>query len=228
MEQVPKTKRNVGKELVRRGVIRAIGAYIFVVWALAVGLVDLLPAVGFPEWTIRAFLVAAVAAIPLVAFVAWKYDLTLKGFLPDKLDVADRARSKSGAAGPTTRVSSASRGGRSFVQVRWTDETGEPFELEFDKRFQIGRDLKADIRILDDRVSRQHLEVYPVGEHWFMRDLSSLNGSYVDGDPIEVRKIDKDVNVTLDRTGPKVSLVVCSVSDTMLTNEATRAPQTAK
>lgn len=225
---MPKTKRNLGKELVRRGVIRAIGAYIFVVWALAVGLVDLLPAVGFPEWTIRAFLIAAVAAIPLVAFVAWKYDLTLKGFLPDKLDVADRARSKAGASGPTTRVSSPSGVGRSFVQVRWKDETGAPFELEFDKRFQVGRDMNADIRILDDRVSRRHLEVYPVGEHWFMRDLSSLNGTFVGGDAIEVHKIDKDVTVSLDRAGPQVSLTVCTVNDTMLTKEATRGPQTAK
>lgn len=218
----------MGKELVRRGVVRAIGAYIFVVWALAVGLVDLLPAIGFPEWTIRVFLVVAVAAIPLVAFVAWKYDLTLRGFLPDKLDAADRAQSRAGASGPTTRVSSPSGAGRSFVQVRWTDETGESFEQEFDRRFQIGRDLKADIRILDDRVSRRHLEVYPVGEHWFMRDLSSLNGSYVDGSPIEVHKIGKDVKVSLDRTGPQISLLVHTVNDTKLTAKATRSPQTAK
>jgi hypothetical protein len=225
---VPKTKRNLGKELVRRGVIRAIGAYIFVVWALAVGLVDLLPAVGLPDWAIRVFLVAALAAIPLVAFVAWKYDLTLKGFLPDKLDVADRAHAKGSASGPTTRVSSLGGSGRSLVQVRWKDETGEPFELEFDKRFQVGRDLKADIRILDDRVSRRHLEVYPVGEHWFMRDLSSLNGSYVNGDPIEVQKIDKDAKVSLDRSGPQILLTVCTVNDTMLTAESTRRPHTAK
>lgn len=39
------------KELVRRGVLRALGAYIVIIWLLAQGLVDLLPAVGMPEWS---------------------------------------------------------------------------------------------------------------------------------------------------------------------------------
>ena len=214
--------------MVRRGVIRALGAYVFVVWALAVGLVDLLPAVGFPDWAIRVFLVAAIAATPIVGFVAWKYDLTLKGFLPDKLDVADRARTQRNSAGPTTRVSSRSGAGRSLVEVKWTDETGEPCELEFDRRFQVGRDLQADIRIQDDRVSRRHMEVYPVGDHWFVRDLSSLNGTYVDSNPIEVHKIDNAARVSLDRSGPQISLVVREVNDTMMTAEKTSGPQTAK
>ena len=214
--------------MVRRGVLRALGAYVFVVWALAVGLVDLLPAVGFPDWAIRAFLATAIAATPVVGFVAWKYDLTLKGFLPDKLDVADRARAMKNPAGPTTRVSARSGTGRSLVEVKWTDETGEQSELEFDRRFQVGRDLQADIRIQDDRVSRRHMEVYPVGDHWFIRDLSSLNGTYVDNDPIEVHKIDKAARVSLDRSGPQISIVVRTVNDTKMTVEATSGPQTAK
>jgi pSer/pThr/pTyr-binding forkhead associated (FHA) protein len=214
--------------MVRRGVIRAIGAYIFVVWALAVGLVDLLPAVGFPDWAIRVFLGAAVAAIPVVGIVAWKYDLTLQGFLPDKLDVARRAQKQGNGAGPTTRVSPQSGSGRSLVEASWTDETGQRREMEFDRRFQVGRDLQADIRILDDRVSRRHMEVYPVGDQWFIRDLSSLNGTYVDNAPVEVLKLEKAVKVSLDRSGPQIALAVRAVNDTMLTNEATRAPETAK
>jgi len=214
--------------MVRRGVIRALGAYVFVVWALAVGLVDLLPAVGFPDWAIRVFLATAIAATPVVGFVAWKYDLTSKGFLPDKLDVANRVGAQQNPAGPTTRVSPHSGAGRSLVEVKWLDETGEPFELEFDRRFQVGRDLQADIRIQDDRVSRRHMEVYPVGDHWFIRDLSSLNGTYVDSKPIEVHKIDKAARVSLDRSGPQISLVVRQVNDTMMTTETTSGPQTAK
>jgi len=214
--------------MARRGVIRAIGAYIFVVWALAVGLVDLLPAVGFPDWAIRAFLGAAVAALPVVGIVAWKYDLTLQGFLPDKLDVARRVRKQETAAGPTTRVSPHSGTGRSLVQANWTDETGAQHEMEFDRRFQVGRDLQADIRILDDRVSRRHMEVYPIGDQWFIRDLSSLNGTYVDNEPVEVLKLDKAVDVFLDRSGPQVSLAIRAVNDTRMTSEATGTQETAK
>lgn len=219
--------KKLWKELVRRSVLRALGAYIFLIWALAVGLVDLLPAIGFPAWAIRAFLVAAIAAIPLVAVVAWKYDLTLKGLLPDKRDVALKLRGPDHTVGPTTRVSPRKGGVRSLVVVDWTDEFGRQHEQEFDRRFQIGRDLQADIRLGDDRVSRRHLEVYPVGEQWFVRDLSSLNGSYVDDRPIETLRIDKVVEVALDRTGPKIRFVVRSVEDTRLTVRQAEGQQTA-
>ncbi len=67
---MPDKNKKLVKELSRRGVLRALAAYIVIVWLLAQGLVDLFPAVGLPEWTIRRFLVAAVAGTPLVAFLA--------------------------------------------------------------------------------------------------------------------------------------------------------------
>ena len=214
--------------MVRRGVLRALGAYVFVIWALAVGLVDLLPAVGFPDWAIRAFLGAAIGAIPLVAVVAWKYDLTTRGFLPDKQDVANRARSRGDGSSPTTRVSPRKDKGRSMVIVTWTDEQGTKCEKEFDSRFQVGRDLQADIRLWDDRVSRRHLEIYPVGDQWFARDLSSLNGTYVDGEAIEVHKIDRHVDLSLDRAGPVLRIAVKAVNDTMMTAKTTDGAQIGK
>jgi hypothetical protein len=229
MYRVPKITSNLGKELVRRGVLRALGAYIFLVWALAVGLVDLLPAIGFPDWAIRAFLGAAIGAIPLVAVVAWKYDLTTKGFLPDKQDLANRARLRGDAgSGPTTRVSPRKDRGKSFVVVNWTDEQGAKCEKEFDSRFQVGRDMQADIRLWDDRVSRRHLEIYPVGDQWFARDLASLNGTYVDGEPIEVHRIDSQADVSLDRGGPVIRISVKAVNDTMMTAKTTDGAQIGK
>ena len=96
-KRVPKILSNWSKEIVRRGVLRALGAYVIGVWLLAQGLVDLFPAVGLPDWAIQVFLVAALATTPLVCIVAWKYDLTLKGFLPDKQDVANRRRAATDA-----------------------------------------------------------------------------------------------------------------------------------
>jgi hypothetical protein len=208
---------NWWNELVRRGVLRALGAYGVAIWLLAQGLVDLLPAVGLPEWSIQAFLFVSAAATPLVCIVAWKYDLTLKGFLPDRQDVAIRQRAAAGsAANPTTRVSPRSDAVRSIVIAAWRDEKGNFREKEFDTRFQVGRDFQADIRIWDDRVSRRHLEIYPVGDDWFIRDLASLNGSYVDGNAVEIMKIDKSIEVALDRAGPRLQLSVRVMHDTMM------------
>lgn len=223
---MPRLISNLSKELVRRGVLRALGAYVVLIWLLAQGLVDLLPAVGFPDWAIRVFLAAAVSATPLVGIVAWKYDLTAKGFLRDKVDVANRERALAGnGAGPTTRVSPQRHSAGSMLVANWTDERGKDCEQEFNARFSVGRDPQADIRLADDRVSRRHLEVYPVGEDWFVRDLSSLNGTYVGGDRIDVRKVEKQLDVSLDRDGPKLGFAVRVLQDTQLTARTSHGGQ---
>lgn len=217
---------NLSKELVRRGVLRALGAYVAIVWLLAQGLVDLFPAIGLPDWAIRVFLAVTVSATPLVGLIAWRYDLTTKGFLRDKQDVALRRNGPGGQAfGQTTRATPRRGVGRSVVFASWTDDKGDLREKEFDNRFLIGRDFKADIRLCDDRVSRQHFEVYPVGDDWNVRDLSSLNGSYVDGQAFDVRKIDRNVEVSLDKDGPKIQLAVRSMADTKFTAESANRTQ---
>jgi hypothetical protein len=219
----------LSKELARRGVLRALGAYIVLVWLLAQGLVDLLPAIGFPDWAIRVFLAAAVTATPVVGVVAWKYDLTARGFLRDKVDVANRRMERAGSgAGPTTRISPQRDGRGSILVASWTDLHGGRREQEFDARFRVGRDPQADIRLADDRVSRRHMEVYPVGDEWFVRDLSSLNGTYVEGDRIDVRKIDRRLDVSLDREGPRIGLTVKILQDTQLSTRTSLGSQTGK
>lgn len=218
---MPNAISNLSKELVRRGVLRALGAYVAIVWLLAQGLVDLLPAIGLPDWAIRVFLVVTVSATPLVAIIAWKYDLTTKGFLRDRKDVINlQAGSRGSTGGPTTRVTPREGLGRSTVLASWRDDKGDRCEQEFDTKFIVGRDFKADIRLSDDRVSRRHLEVYPVGDDWCIRDQSSLNGSYVNGDPVDVMKIERSLEVSLDKGGPKVQLDVRVLNDTLMTAQS--------
>ena len=85
---------------------------------------------------------------------------------------------------------------------------------EFQTAFEIGRDYQADIRLEDDRVSRRHIKVYPVEEVWFLKDLASLNGTYVDGQTIDVRKIEQDLEASLDKDGPKIRLEVHAPKET--------------
>lgn len=210
--------RNFSKELVRRGVLRALGAYGVGIWLLAQGLVDLLPAVGFPDWAIQVFLAVSVSATPLVGIVAWRYDLTRKGFLRDKQDlIRGRAALSANAIDPATRATLQEDHGRSSIVVKWIGENGEACEKEFDTKFIIGRDFKAEVRLMDDCVSRQHVEVYPVDGQWCVRDLSSLNGTYVDNESIDKRKIERTVEVALDKEGPKVLLAMQVVDDTLMT-----------
>jgi pSer/pThr/pTyr-binding forkhead associated (FHA) protein len=77
--------------------------------------------------------------------------------------------------------------------------------------------VKAEVRIADERVSRRHIKVYPRSGEWYVKDLSSLNGSYIDAVPIDERKIDSDTSVSLDKGGPIVRLSASTAEPTRLT-----------
>ena len=49
------------------------------------------------------------------------------------------------------------------------------------KRVLIGRGEDCDIQLVSDRVSRHHCEVFCQDGQFFVRDLGSTNGTYVDG-----------------------------------------------
>lgn len=217
---MPKMIKKLAAELTRRSVLRALGAYGIAVWLLAQGLVDLLPAIGLPEWAIRVFLVVAVGFTPVVAVIAWKYDLTSKGFLRDRQDVALKRQSVlRNTIGPTAASLPEQRDGRSILEVSWTGDEGEKIKRRFAAAFVIGRDYQAEVRLCDDRVSRRHVKVYPEGDDWYLQDLESLNGTYIENKTVDVRKIGADTVVTLDKEGPEVRLGVLMADETLRTME---------
>ncbi len=48
-----------------------------------------------------------------------------------------------------------------------------------EKPLTIGRDAEAGVQILDRSASRFHCEIFPVGGMYFVRDLDSKNGTYI-------------------------------------------------
>lgn len=207
--------------MVRRGVLRALGAYVVMIWLLAQGLVDLFPAVGLPEWSIRVFLGTSVGVTPLVAILAWKYDLTTKGLLRDRRDVAIAEKNlMAKIVGPTERSPVTDEGRRSMLHVSWKDETGRPHEREFLESFVVGREFSADVRLNDECVSRRHVKVYPVNSEWYVKDLSSLNGTFCNGETIDQKLVDDTIEIRLDKSGPKLVLTKRTNDETALTVES--------
>ncbi|MDO5619737.1 FhaA domain-containing protein [Kocuria sp.] len=51
----------------------------------------------------------------------------------------------------------------------------------------LGRSVEADVTISDTGVSRRHLEIRHMGDHWIAVDLGSTNGSHVDGERLQGR-----------------------------------------
>ena len=64
------------RELRRREVFRTVGLYVGVCWLLIEAASILLPAFEAPTWMLRALVLIAVAGFPIVAVLAWIYDIT--------------------------------------------------------------------------------------------------------------------------------------------------------
>lgn len=48
-----------------------------------------------------------------------------------------------------------------------------------DKTLFLGRSVKNDIQIRDTAISRKQLKIYPIGKRYFVEDLKSTNGTYI-------------------------------------------------
>ncbi|MBI4569891.1 MAG: FHA domain-containing protein [Planctomycetes bacterium] len=70
------------------------------------------------------------------------------------------------------------------LRLKNTAQKGRVFPLESGERFFIGRDANIEVPIVDQGASRRHAEVYRVGEMYFVRDLGSKNGTYLNDEPV--------------------------------------------
>jgi membrane-bound lytic murein transglycosylase D len=80
--------------------------------------------------------------------------------------------------------------------------------FQFNKRFRIGRVDECEVCVKDDYVSRIHAEVVFESGQWWVRDLNSSNGIYVDSKRVEAAPISQAVTIRLGIVGPELSLEV--------------------
>ena len=65
---------------------------------------------------------------------------------------------------------------------------------------RIGRTQDSEIRLADAGVSREHARVFQVGQDYFLEDLGSRNGTWVDGARISQHRL---------KTGERVQIGAC-------------------
>lgn len=112
-------------------------------------------------------------------------------------------------AGPKTTNASAP------PEVRVRIEKGEAQKTEFffTEPFRIGRHKRSDVQIADPTVSRTHAEVLFIGGKWWVHDLLSTNGTYVDGKKVERVPLGRETKISLGIEGPLLSLTTQEVSE---------------
>jgi len=101
--------------------------------------------------------------------------------------------------------------------VRLTIEKGESQKKEyfFKETFRVGRTDNCAVKIDDGLVSRDHLEISLKGDKWFIADLFSSNGTYLDGKKIDHLILTDPIKLELGKNGPVINLeLIKDVTDT--------------
>lgn len=57
-------------------------------------------------------------------------------------------------------------------------EPGAPIPL-YKTRVVIGRNSRCDVRVVADGISRRHARLFETPDGWFVEDLDSVNGTFV-------------------------------------------------
>jgi hypothetical protein len=203
--------RQFASELFRRKVVRLVGAYIAVFWLLAQGYASLYPAFGAPDWTLRAFIVAGIAAIPVLAFFSWKYDIVPPQIIKDPKDIEADNPALSWAM---IRHDNFEAG---YVLVKWQDNDGAVKERRFFKPVSIGRQPNNDIELPDQRVSRHHAVLWAEQGTWRVRDLESANGTFIGHARVAgTAPLPQSCELRFHPNGPTVSIHIDTPAETLV------------
>jgi transcriptional regulator with GAF, ATPase, and Fis domain len=76
-------------------------------------------------------------------------------------------------------------GNGAYLVVRRDDGFGDVFPLIVGQRYTLGRAGTNRIVLKDELCSREHAEVYHADGRWCVRDLNSLNGTRINGKPLD-------------------------------------------
>ena len=79
--------------------------------------------------------------------------------------------------------------GPSLIPLRGVN-AGKPFPLPVQFKITIGRSAGNTLIILDSAVSRRHFEIYTDKHKWYVRDLNSRHGTFVNGFRIETMELE--------------------------------------
>ena len=191
------------QELKRRKVLQATSLYMVTAWGISLGAAELLPAFGVPDGVVRGIVISFVVLLPVVIVLAWYFDLSTEGFVRDSGDF-DRLNSKPGGdASHRKKVLENVRGAEiatSVLEITWQSGT-ESEKQVFTRAFSLGRDLGCEVSTPDPLASRRHAEIGHEDSKWWIRDLDSHNGTYLNGKRISREFLPSNCSVLLGENG---------------------------
>ena len=94
-----------------------------------------------------------------------------------------------------------------FLRVAGGPDAGKVFDLSRGGSFILGR-VKADIVLNDEKVSSRHAELKLFGPgHYYLYDLASTNGTFLNGVRVDRRRFGHEDELRLGDTVMRVSVI---------------------
>lgn len=104
----------------------------------------------------------------------------VKWMVGDLRDSVERQPADAGPTGPLKeRLSSRATGGRIVVIESSSPESEPGDSYTIGEKVVIGRNDRSDIVIADSFVSAQHARIYLKDEQYWLEDLNSVNGTFL-------------------------------------------------
>jgi FHA domain len=192
-------------ELKRRKVFQVASLYAVAAWGASLGAADLLPAFGAPDWAVRTFVICAALGFPVAVALAWVFEITPRGVVrDDEVDDPDPGRRLEAASASTVGAFDPT----AHLLVSWRDARGA-HQRRFTRRFVIGRDVACELQLDDPLISRQHAALDLRDAIWWVEDLGSRNGTFVDGERLEsATPLPPSCEVRLADRGPQLRMEI--------------------
>ena len=192
-------------EAKRRRVFRTAGVYLVAVWGISQGAAELAPLFGAPDWLVRAFVIGAIAFLPVVVVLAWMFEIGRGGIVRDPEDLPSSRSEESDISNMPTIAFGVP--GAGAVIVRWEDSAGEQARFFTDEVF-FGRGNDCLMRFYDPLVSRRHARLFFEDDAWHLEDLGSRNGTIVNGEPAGGAALEGENWMRLNEDGPVLRIEV--------------------
>jgi hypothetical protein len=180
------------RELKRRKVFQVTSVYLVAAWGLSAGSADIFGVLDAPEWASRYLVISLFSMTPVVAILAWIFELSRSGI---HVDYGPEI-----VGNPTV-----------FTSAHQAEAITASFLGEskvFSRDFVVGRDDSCSFQIIDPLISRKHARFEIVGGRWQVRDLGSANGTSVNGMKVDTAWLDDKSLICFYPNSPALTLTL--------------------
>ncbi len=198
-------------ELKRRKVFRVVSLYAVTAWGASMGAAELFPTFGLADESVRWFVIGAFGLLPVVALLAWLYELTPSGINRDPADLADDNRLEPGRTPNSTQKVGEPYGAQKTAPGELT-ATWRGGMKSFTNSFTIGRDESCELHIDDPKISRRHVRIAIQQGAWYVEDMGSSNGTSLNGQLVDRAVLPTKSRITLYEGGSDITLKISSSS----------------